>query len=154
MQFGVECALAYPFRRRQRFVEDGEGAGDIACTGFGFGKGNFDGSVEGQDVLFAQKFGAAAHVVQPLAKRPAFSRRHAFEEESELSQHRQIMLAREPGEFDGVRRGARVLAAQQFEYRGLPFGVGEGADMRNACGPRLSVTEEGKRARPRPAATK
>ena len=37
MQFGLECAMSNPFARRQRFVEDGDGAIDIAGTGLGFG---------------------------------------------------------------------------------------------------------------------
>jgi hypothetical protein len=46
MQFRVECAMADPFRCRQRFVEDGEGARDVTRAGFGFGKGNLDEPAE------------------------------------------------------------------------------------------------------------
>ena len=54
MQFGVECAMASPFGCRQRFVEDRDGAVDVACTGFGFGERNLQQSIQQQDVLFAQ----------------------------------------------------------------------------------------------------
>ena len=42
MQFRFERAMAGPLGRRQRFVEDGEGAVDVACAGFGFGKRNLE----------------------------------------------------------------------------------------------------------------
>ena len=38
MQLRFERAMSYPFARRQRFVDDGEGAFDIARKGFGFGE--------------------------------------------------------------------------------------------------------------------
>ena len=53
MQFGVERAMANPFRRGQRFVEVREGATEIACAGVGVSERNFDESVKEQDVLVA-----------------------------------------------------------------------------------------------------
>ena len=70
MQLGVERAMADPFARRQRFVEDGERAVDVARAGFGLGKRNLDEPVVDQNVLLAQKFGAAAHVLEPAAGAP------------------------------------------------------------------------------------
>ena len=68
MQFGFERAMAGPLGRRQRFVEDRDGAIDVAGAGFGFGKRNLDEPVEEQDVLLAQKFDAATHVLEPVAE--------------------------------------------------------------------------------------
>ena len=53
MQFGVERAMADPFRRGQRFVEVREGATEIACAGVGVSERNSDESVKEQDVLVA-----------------------------------------------------------------------------------------------------
>jgi hypothetical protein len=50
MQLCVECAMANAFGRHQRFVEDGEGAVDVAGLGFGFGKRNLDEPVVDQRV--------------------------------------------------------------------------------------------------------
>ena len=41
MQLGVEFAISGPLARRKRFVEDGEGAIDVAGPGLGLGKRNF-----------------------------------------------------------------------------------------------------------------
>jgi hypothetical protein len=80
--------------RRQRFVEDREGAVDIARAGFGLGESDLSESVEDQNVLFAQKFDAAAHVVEPAVKRAGFSSRSALKEDPGRSPQRQAMLAR------------------------------------------------------------
>ena len=93
--------------RRQRFVEDREGAVGIARPGFGLGQRDLQEPVENQNVLFAQKLDAAAHVLEPVAERAACSRRPALEKHAERSPQGQIMLARETGEFERVRRGAR-----------------------------------------------
>jgi hypothetical protein len=52
VQFRFERAMAGPFGRRQRFVEDREGAVDISCTVFGLGQSNLQQPVE-EHVLFA-----------------------------------------------------------------------------------------------------
>jgi hypothetical protein len=102
MQFRFEGAMTGPLARCQRFVETRDGAVGIACPGFGSGEGNLEESVEGQDVLLAQKFDPATHVRERLARPPAFSRRHAHENEPEGLPHRQIMLTRDSREFGGV----------------------------------------------------
>ena len=48
-----------------------------------------------------------------------------------------VMLTRESGEFDGVRRGAREVAAHQFEQGRMAFPVCARADMGEARDPRL-----------------
>jgi hypothetical protein len=80
MQFGVEAAFGPP-GRGQRFVEDRDSAVDVACTGFGLGKGNLLEFVEGQDVLLAHKFDAATHGLEPAAERAALGRRQALEKD-------------------------------------------------------------------------
>jgi len=45
------------------------------------------------------------------------------------------MLAREPGEFESVRRGTRGAAAYQFEHRRVQIPVCARADMRQARDP-------------------
>jgi hypothetical protein len=55
------------------------------------------------------------------------------------------MLACKPGEFGGVRRGARVLAAHQFKHHRLKSLQRTRADMREARSPRLSASDEGDR---------
>ena len=42
-----------PLARRKRFVEDGEGAVDVAGPGFSLGKSNFGEPLEDPDFLFA-----------------------------------------------------------------------------------------------------
>ena len=42
MQFGVECAMANPFRSRQRFVDNRDCPFDIPGAGFGLGKPNLE----------------------------------------------------------------------------------------------------------------
>jgi hypothetical protein len=41
MQLGVELAISDVLARRKRFVEDGEGAINVAGPGLGLGKRNF-----------------------------------------------------------------------------------------------------------------
>jgi hypothetical protein len=53
MQFRFEGAMTGPFARRQRLVEDREGAVDVANVGFGFGKRNLQQSIKQQNVLLA-----------------------------------------------------------------------------------------------------
>jgi hypothetical protein len=62
MQF--KGAEAHAFGRRQRFVEDGEGARRIAGPGFGLSQRNFEQPVEHQNVLLAKLLDAAAHVIE------------------------------------------------------------------------------------------
>ena len=99
MQFRFERAIADAIGRRQRFVEDRDGAVGIARPRFGLGQRDLQEPVEKQEVLLAQALDAAAHVAEPLAKRAAFSRRPTLEKRPERSPQRQIMLTREAGEF-------------------------------------------------------
>ena len=78
MQFRFEVAITNPFGCRQSFVEKRYGAVDVACTGFGFSKGNLDEPVENQGVLFAKIFDAAAHSLESVGKRAGVDGRPAF----------------------------------------------------------------------------
>jgi hypothetical protein len=85
MQFRFERAIAGPVARRQRFVEDRKRAFDIAGASFGFGQRDLDEAVVEQNILFAQKIDAAAHVREPVAGRAAFKPRQALEEDPKRS---------------------------------------------------------------------
>ncbi len=117
MQVRFERAVAEAIGRRQRFVEDRNGAIAIARPGFGLGQSDLEEPVEIQEALLAQALGAAAHVAEPLAKRATFSRRQAFEKRPVRSPQRQIMLTRETGGLGTVLSGARPVASHQFEHR-------------------------------------
>ena len=56
------------------------------------------------------------------------------------------MLARESGEFEGVRRGARVVATHQFEHGRVQSSHRERADMGEARDPRLHAVDKRNRA--------
>ena len=53
MQFRFKCANACAVARRQRFIEDGDGAVGIARPRFGIGQRNLYETVKNQDVLRA-----------------------------------------------------------------------------------------------------
>jgi hypothetical protein len=117
MQFGLESAMACAVGGYQRFVEDGECAVDIAGAGFRLGKSNLDEPVEDQDVLLTQQFDATTHRLEPGVERVAsVNFRQALVKNPPHSKERQIMLMREPGEFDGVWRGAREIAPHVFAH--------------------------------------
>src|ERR1700722_7234131 len=143
MQFGFERAMADPFARRQRFVETRDGALGIACSGFGFGKGNLDESVEEQDVLLAHKFDPATHGLEPTAGCATLRSGQTLEKDGERSPEGQIMLARELGKFDAVHYGTRRIVTHQSEHDCEGSVVGVRADVREARHPRLSVANEG-----------
>ncbi len=146
MQLRFERAMSDPLARRQRFVEDGEGAVDIAGTGFGFGESNLNEPVEDQYVLLAQKFDAATHGVEPAAGCAALGARQALEKDPERSPNRQIVLTREAGGFGGIRCGAREVAPHQLEHGRAPFPERAGTDVGEARDPRRSIAAEGNRA--------
>ena len=146
MQFGIEGAMANPFGRRQRFVEDSEGAIDVAGAGFGLCQRNLHECVDDWRALLAQKFDAATHVRQAAAHFPAFSLRRALEKHPPRPPQREIMLTRELGEFSGVRREAREIPAHQFEYGRVHAPICPRADMSQGCTPRHRVANEGTRA--------
>jgi hypothetical protein len=81
MEFRFERAMSGPLTSCQRFVEDGDCTVDVAGSGFGLGKDNLGDSVEGQDVLVAQKFDASTQVLKPTAGYVALSGGHALEED-------------------------------------------------------------------------
>ena len=56
------------------------------------------------------------------------------------------MLARETGELEGVRRGARVVATHQFEQGRVHSSKRERADMGEVRDPRLHAVDERNRA--------
>jgi hypothetical protein len=80
--------------------------------------------------LLAQKFDAATHVGEPADEFAAFRLRHALEKDPKRSPHRQIMLARKSGEFNGVSRQARDVAAHQANQSQMTFAVRARADVR------------------------
>ncbi len=133
------------FGRRQRFVENGEGAIGSARPRLGLGQGDLQEPVEHRNVLIAQELGAAAHLLESAARRAALSPRQALEKDPVHPPEGQIMLTREPGEFDSVRRGPREVAAQEFEHGRVRLRVCVRADVRNACDPRLGVANDGGR---------
>ena len=141
MQFRFERAIAGAVGRRQRFVEDRKGAVGIARPGFGLGQRDLQEPVEKQNVLFAQQLDAAAHVLEPARRaRRSAAVAQPCEKHPERAPHGQIVLTREPGEFEGVRRGARMVATHQFEQGRVHSSKRERADMRevrrsaSACG--------------------
>ena len=58
----VERAMTEAVGRRQRFVEDREGAVEIAGLSFGFGQGDLDGPVEAQGVLLRAEVSAPRRI--------------------------------------------------------------------------------------------
>ena len=52
---------------RQPFAEDPEGAVQIAGPGFSLSERNLQQTIKHQNILFAQQFNAAAHVLEPRA---------------------------------------------------------------------------------------
>ena len=93
MQLRFKGAAAGPLARRQRLVEDGHCAVDVARPGLGLGEDNFEESVEEQDVLFSSKFHATAHGLEPTAGFAALSARHGVKKDLIGLPHRQIVLA-------------------------------------------------------------
>jgi hypothetical protein len=118
MKLRFERAMAGPFGRRQRFVEDRDGAVGIARSGFRFSQRNLQQSVERQNILLAPQFDAAAHLLEPAAGPSAPGRREALKKNRSRSPRRQIMLARESGEFEDARRGAPEVAASRSRMGG------------------------------------
>ena len=129
MQFRFERAIARAFYRRQRFIEDGDGAAWIAGPGLGLGQRNFQEPVEYEHVLRAQVFDAAAHVLDPSVGRSTLSRRPTLEKRPKRAVHGQLMLTGESGEFDRVLRGARMVGAHQFEHGRVHSSHRERADV-------------------------
>ena len=115
MKLRLECTMTDAIARRQRLVEDGDGAARIARLIFRLGQRNLQEPVEQQNVLFAQQLGASAHVLEPVPDRAPRGGRPTLEKHAERAPHRQHMFAREAGEFEDVRCGARQIAAHQFE---------------------------------------
>ena len=116
MQFRFERAIAQAVARRQRFVEDGDGAVGIARPRFGLRQHDLQQPVEHQNVLFAQEFYAAAHVLESVGGRAGVRRRPTLEKHPERAPQVQVVLPCEADEFECVLRGARVVAAHQFEH--------------------------------------
>jgi hypothetical protein len=146
MQLRFERAVACAAGRRQRFVEDGDGAIGIARPRFDLGQRDLQEPVEQQNVLFAQQFDAAAHVLEPATERAARSGHPTLEKHAVRAKQGQVMLAREAGEFEGVRRGARCVATHQFEQSRLQSSNRERDDMGEVHDPRLHAVDKRNRA--------
>ena len=154
VQFGVERAVTDPFGHRESFVQSGDRARRVARPRFSLGKRCLPQSVEDADVLLAQKFDAATHVIEPSFRRAAFGHRRAAEKDPGRSPKGQIVLTRESGEFIGVQCGARHVASHHREQGNARSPECARADMGEARDPRLSVADrEKRRARSRPVAT-
>jgi hypothetical protein len=146
MQFGFERAMAGPLGGRQGVVQGPQRAIDVAGAGFGLGKRNPNEPVEDQGVLLAQAFDPSTHILKRAAGRDALvSARQALEKDPKRLPQQQIVLAREPGKFGCVRRGARQVAAHQREQGRVHSSVCACADMSEARDSRLGVVDQGNR---------
>ena len=146
MQLRFERAIADAVGRRQRLVEDRDGAAWIARAGLSLSQRDLQEPVENQDVLFAKLLDAAAHVQEVGADRAALSGRPALEKYAEGAKQGQVMLACEPGEFESIRRGAGLVATHQFEQGRVHSSKRERADMGEVRDPRLHAVDERNRA--------
>ena len=63
-----------------------------------------------------QESGAPTHFIESYSDRAAFRRRQTLKKGPVGPPEWQIVLTREPGEFDDVRPGAREVAADEFEH--------------------------------------
>ena len=111
MQFGLERAMARAVAGRQRFVEDRDGTPKIACPSFSLGQRNLEEPIENQSILLTQVLGTAAHGLESLSGRVAFSYRPAIEEQAEGTPQIQIVVVRKTREFGSVRCGARMVVS-------------------------------------------
>jgi len=116
MQFGVECAMANPVGCRQSFVEDREGAGDIACAGLRFGERNLNGYQSSAMDLNSIITLSSAEPQQPTTDKVSTGRSghaprgHRVEPELSVSQSRgEVALNVECVEDGG--RGKKEIAA-------------------------------------------
>jgi hypothetical protein len=100
VQFRFERAVANPFGCCQRFVEKRYCPVDVACTGFGFSKGNLDEPIENQGVLLAKIFDTSAHPLESAGERSGVDSRPAFEKDTECVERSQIMLANNANQSD------------------------------------------------------
>ena len=66
MKLRFECATARTIHSLKRFVDSRNCALDIAGARFGLGERNSYEPVKEQNLLFAQKFDAATHAVEPI----------------------------------------------------------------------------------------
>ena len=146
MQFCFERAIAQAIARRQRFVEDRNRARSDRLPGLRPRPARSSKARRTADVLFAQQIDAAAHVPEPVGGRAAVRSRPTLEKHAERAKHGQVMLARETGEFEDVRRGARVVATHQFEESRVQSCKRERADMGEVRDPRLHAVDERNRA--------
>ena len=122
--------------RRQRFVEDREGAVEIAGSRFGLGKRNLEQPIEEQrrsaraEAPTPRRMSSspppAAPLIEPLAQ-PSRNTPHA-------SPQWQIMLAREPGE--SRRRSARRARGRRASVRTWPRAFSRKRACRHGRGPR------------------
>jgi hypothetical protein len=113
MHFRFECTMSGPIARHERFVEQGDGAVDIARAGFRVGKDSLEEPIEDHDALLAQKVDAPAHLMEHADRRVSFSRSRSVQEDPKRPPGRQIVLARKSAGFNGIQCSARGVAARQ-----------------------------------------
>ena len=96
--------------------------------------------------MLAQLLEAAAHVLEPAADRAARSGRPTLQKHAERAPQGQVVLTREPGQLEGVRRGARGAATHQFEQGRVDFSHAERAGMGQVRDPCLHALDKRSRA--------
>ena len=107
---------------------------------------NFQKSVEHEDVLLTQDFNTSTHALKAGVERAIRSPHPTLKEHAERHIHGKSVLAREPGEFGGVRRDARRVAPHHFKHGRSHFDEGVSANMGKTRGPLLSALNKGNRA--------
>jgi hypothetical protein len=130
-------------RTSPALVEDREGVVDVTGKGFGFSKHNLQQSIQSQDILLAQKFDAATHGLGPGAGFAAFSSSQPLEKTPPWSPRKEIVLTGQPGKFDGVDCGARLITTHQRKRGRVQFPECASADMGEVRDPPLGVADEG-----------
>ena len=134
MQFRFERAKAQAIRGRQRFVENGDGAIGVTRPAFSLSQRDPDEPVEHQDILLLEQLDAEAHGLETATV--SLGHRPALEEHPECAGGVEGVLAGETSEFQGVRGGARTIAAHQLEQGRVHSSNRKRSDM--SSGPRFA----------------
>ena len=135
-----------PLARRQRFVEDREGAIDVACPGFGSGERDLHETVVAHNILFAQKRDPPPRNLEPAAGCLARADHPPFEENAPRMKQLQLVLSRCSRKVDSVRRCTREVAAHEFEHGGVQSPECSRPDMLKARESRLGAVDDRNRA--------
>src|SRR5262249_38107811 len=112
----LESAMSCPLARRERFVEDDDGAAWVAGLGLGPREGNLCETVKNQDVLRAQAVDATAHAIEP-AEQVALDPRPPIEKHSEGAELGEVVRAGNSSELQGICLPPHRAAEQQRELR-------------------------------------